>query len=94
MGPLSSSFHSALELHYVDVGAYPPPEAGLKALFEKPDGVESWAGPYLRGDGNLVDPWGHAHVHDRPEGNKPFEIRSPGRDGRPGGEGQDADTSG
>lgn len=94
MGPLSSSFHSALELYYVDVGAYPRPETGLKALIEKPDGVHSWAGPYLRGDGNLVDSWGHAYVYDQPEGNKPFEIRSLGRDGRPGGEGQDADISG
>jgi len=31
---------------------------------------------------------------NQPEGNKPFGIRSLGRDGRPGGEGQDADISG
>jgi len=56
--------------------------------------VRALVGPTLRGDGNLVDPWGHAYVYDQPAGNKPFEIRSLGRDGRPGGEGQDADISG
>lgn len=84
----------ALEFYYIDVGAYPPQEAGLKALIEKPEGVESWAGPYLRGDGNLVDRWGHACVYDQPEGSRPFGIRSLCRDGRPGGECQGADIGG
>ena len=49
---------SALDLFYIDAGRYPTTEEGLAALVQRPPGVSSWSGPYLKSAGVPKDPWG------------------------------------
>lgn len=88
-------FVTALDLYRLDVGRYPDEKAGLDALVRRPEGVARWAGPYLGGRGLPDDPWGNAWIYrvPGPDG-AAFEILSQGADGRPGGEGENADISG
>lgn len=83
---------SALELYYLDSGSYPPAEAGLGALSVPPTGAGTWSGPYLKSSGQLKDGWGNAFIYSlaAPSG---ATIQSLGRDGKPGGEGLDADLT-
>ena len=93
-----SIFKSALENYYFDAGNYPSQEQGLHALCEKPltpplpkDYPDSG---YLDGSNVPLDPWGHPYVYTVPAKNgKPYEIMSYGKDGEPGGTGEDADIS-
>jgi len=80
----------ALEQYRLDLGKYPSTEQGLAALNVSPPGEAKWAGPYLRKDAPL-DPWGRAYVYRFPGERGDFDIVSYGRDGRPGGEGEDQD---
>lgn len=81
-----------LEYYRLDTGRYPTAAEGLRALVERPAGAERWNGPYLEG-GLPLDPWGHPYVYRAPADGAPYEILSLGADGRPGGEGEDADVS-
>ncbi|MDN2581678.1 type II secretion system major pseudopilin GspG [Aquibium sp. ELW1220] len=81
---------SALELFYLDTGRYPSSEEGLPALSVAPAGLTGWNGPYLKGADRLADPWGNGYVYEAAE-TEGFRLTSLGRDGRPGGDGQDAD---
>src|SRR5215470_5423371 len=56
---------TVLDLYKLDVGTYPDSEQGLRALIEKPPGLEVWNGPYLKG-GVPVDPWNHAYTYREP----------------------------
>ena len=38
-----------------------------------------------------MDPWGHPYVYRTPGQKGEFEVFSYGRDGKPGGSGEDAD---
>jgi type II secretion system protein G len=40
---------SVLDLYKLDAGSYPSTQDGLQALITKPDDVDNWAGPYLKG---------------------------------------------
>jgi len=80
----------ALDTFRLDVGRYPTTEEGLQALQNKPAAAEKWNGPYLN-KGLPLDPWGHAYVYASPGSKGDFDITSYGRDGQPGGEGDDAD---
>jgi len=82
---------SALELFYLDTGRYPSSEEHLAALAIAPAGLDGWNGPYLKGADKLLDPWGNAYVYEASETADGFRLTSLGRDGRPGGDGQDAD---
>ena len=82
---------SALELFYLDTGRYPSSEEGLAALAVAPASIDIWNGPYLKGADKLVDPWGNAYVYEQVQSASGFKLTSLGRDGRPGGEEQDAD---
>lgn len=84
-------FKAALDLYRLDIGRYPTTEEGLKALVEKPAGLERWAGPYLRETALPVDPWGQAYAYRAPGQTGAFQIVSLGADGKPGGEGDAAD---
>jgi general secretion pathway protein G len=56
---------SVLDLYKLDAGSYPSTQDGLQALITKPDDVDNWAGPYLKG--NLPqDPWGHDFLYQSP----------------------------
>ncbi|HUQ84089.1 MAG TPA: type II secretion system major pseudopilin GspG [Gemmatimonadaceae bacterium] len=86
----------ALDGYRLDNGGYPTTEQGLAALREKPTRSPlpaNWRGPYLRKDVPL-DPWGRAYVYRAPGERNPngFDLLSLGRDGKVGGDGEDADV--
>ena len=81
----------SLELFKLDVGRYPTTEEGLNALVAKPESVNGWTGPYLKG-GVPSDPWGHPYRYANPGPNGGIEILSLGADKAPGGDGENADV--
>lgn len=83
-------FGTALDAFRLDVGRYPTTEEGLKALREKPSGVEKWDGPYLPKEIPL-DPWGRPYVYRSPGEHGEYDLISYGRDGVEGGQGEDED---
>ena len=84
---------TAVELYFVETGKYPPAELGLKALLEAPQGETRWNGPYLKGGKDLLDPWNRPYLYRFPGQKAEFEVYTLGRDGAPGGNGEDADIS-
>ena len=85
----------ALDGYRLDNGSYPTTDQGLAALRERPTRAPvpaNWRGPYLR-KAVPVDPWGRPYVYRAPGERNPstFDLESLGRDGKPGGEGEDAD---
>lgn len=86
------AFEKALEQYRLDVGRFPATEAGLAALNQAPAGEARWRGPYLKKDVPR-DPWGQPYQYRQPGERGEYEIRSYGRDGKPGGAGDDADIS-
>jgi general secretion pathway protein G len=84
-------FGTALDTFRLDVGRYPTTDEGLKALREKPGGVDRWEGPYLPKEIPL-DPWKRPYVYKSPGDHEEFDILSYGRDGVEGGEGEDQDV--
>lgn len=86
------ALEKALDQYRLDVGRYPNGELGLKALVERPTGEQKWNGPYLR-KAVPVDPWGKAYLYQAPGQSGDFDLVSFGRDGRPGGSGEDADIA-
>ena len=86
------AFEKALQQFRVDVGRYPTTEQGLQALLTKPANVNKWDGPYLEKTLPL-DPWGQPYVFVSPGEHGDVDISSLGRDGRPGGDGLDADIT-
>jgi general secretion pathway protein G len=87
------AIESALNLYRLDNGFYPSGEQGLAALVHKPSGdpePKNWKeGGYL--EELPVDPWGNPYIYLNPGIHKKIDIMSLGADGRPGGEGNDAD---
>ena len=84
----------ALQTMRLDISRWPTEQEGLALLTTKPANAEAaqgWAGPYL--DEEVPqDPWGHPYQYaPQASGNNPFTLYSYGADGKPGGEGQDAD---
>jgi general secretion pathway protein G len=84
------ALEKALDQYRLDIGRYPSTELGLKALVERPPEEPKWNGPYLKKTVPL-DPWGKPYVYKVPGQKWDFELLSYGRDGRPGGSGEDAD---
>jgi general secretion pathway protein G len=84
---------TALDLFRVDVKRLPSNDEGLKALLEKPNGVENWRGPYLKKSQAIVDPWGRPFIYRRPGEHGEYDLSSYGADGRQGGTGEDLDVS-
>lgn len=82
----------ALQQYRLDVGRFPSTEQGLQALVVKPANVGKWDGPYLE-KAVPPDPWGHAYLYVSPGEHGDFDLSSTGRDGRPGGDGLDADIT-
>jgi general secretion pathway protein G len=81
----------ALSFYQIDNGAYPDRRQGIGALWEAPEGIDSWAGPYVRRPEQLTDPWGRPLLYSPLEGRAGFELVSLGADGTEGGRGEDAD---
>src|SRR5688500_12227612 len=84
------SLEKALDQFRLDNRRYPSTEEGLDALVSKPTAASSWAGPYLK-KSVPTDPWGRAYVYRTPGGKAEYEVVTYGRDGKPGGTGEDAD---
>jgi general secretion pathway protein G len=87
----------ALNSYRLDNDVFPTSEQGLEALRTAPttgDQPRNWRGPYLS---RLVpvDPWGRPYLYTSPGHANPqsFDLYSLGRDGREGGEGEDADIT-
>jgi general secretion pathway protein G len=84
---------SALNMYKLDNFTYPSSDQGLDALVSKPAGqpeARNWrAGGYI--DRLPKDPWQKDYVYLSPGQHGQFDVYSLGRDGRPGGEGADAD---
>lgn len=90
-------FALALETYRIHNDQYPTTAQGLEALREKPQVGEvprNWRGPYLRRPVPR-DPWDRPYVYVSPGLVNPdsYDIYSLGRDGQPGGEGEDADVT-
>jgi len=83
----------ALKLYRLDNQRYPTAEQGLAALVTKPELAPvppNWKpGGYL--ERLPKDPWGNAYVYVNPELHGEIDVMSLGADGKPGGEGVDAD---
>jgi general secretion pathway protein G len=86
------SFEKALDQYRLDMRHYPSSDAGLRALVEKPANEPQWNGPYLR-KAVPLDPWGRAYVYRAPGEKGEYDLLSYGRDGRPGGSGEDGDIA-
>lgn len=82
----------ALDTYRLDTGRYPSSAQGLAALRGRPAGEVRWNGPYLQKDVPF-DPWGKRYVYRSPAAGSDFELQSYGRDGAPGGSGDNADVS-
>ena len=78
-----SGFELALNAFEVDNGFYPQGSAGLNALVEQPNNLQSWKGPYLA-KGIPLDPWGNGYVYNYPGKANPkhFDLQSAGPDGQ------------
>jgi len=86
------ALQKSLDQYRLDVGHYPSTEQGLGALFTKPGDEPKWAGPYLA-KAVPKDPWGHDYQYRSPGEHGDYDLLSYGRDGRPGGEGEDDDLT-
>ncbi|MCT7313302.1 type II secretion system major pseudopilin GspG [Ralstonia sp. CHL-2022] len=84
------AFERALDSFRLDVGRYPTSEEGLDALLHRPANANGWNGPYLKKD-VPPDPWGRPYTYRAPGTKGDFEIVSLGKDGQPGGTGENAD---
>lgn len=81
----------ALKLYKLDNGVYPTQEQGLQALVDKPSNgpqPTNWK-RYL--DKLPNDPWGRPYQYLNPGVKGAVDVFSYGADGKPGGEGPDAD---
>jgi len=81
----------ALKLYKLDNRRYPTTDQGLDALVRKPGSApvpDNWKS-YL--EKLPLDPWGNPYQYLNPGLNGEIDVFSFGADGKPGGEGFDAD---
>jgi len=84
------ALEKALDQYRLDTRRYPAAEQGLEALITRPANEPNWNGPYLK-KAVPNDPWGRPYVYRIPGQKGEFDLLSYGRDGKPGGAGEDAD---
>jgi len=86
------ALEKALDQYRLDTRRYPSNEQGLQALVNKPLNEAAWNGPYLK---KTVpsNPWGRPYVYRFPGQKDDFDLISYGREGQPGGSGEDADIT-
>ncbi|MCF6434943.1 MULTISPECIES: type II secretion system major pseudopilin GspG [Pseudoalteromonas] len=79
---------TALDSYRLDIGYYPKE---LNELLQS--NHQMWDGPYFPKQ-IPNDPWGNPYSYKAisEDGTEKFELKSLGRDGKPGGEGEDADV--
>ena len=86
------ALEKALDQYRLDTGRYPTGDLGLKALIERPQNEPKWNGPYLR-KAVPLDPWGKPYAYKAPGDKGDFDLISFGKDGAPGGAGENADIT-
>ncbi len=90
------SLATALDAYRLDNGRYPTTQQGVAALWQRPsiDPPANWTSPYLRKP-VPDDPWGRPYVYVSPGAVNPsaYDLLSYGADGKPGGDGLDADIA-
>jgi general secretion pathway protein G len=87
-----AALETAVENFRLDMGRYPSSDEGLVALQKAPGNDPRWSGPYLK-KAVPADPWGNPYQYRAPGERGDFDLVSLGRDGRPGGSGDDADLT-
>ena len=90
-------FGLALDQYRLDNDYYPSTAQGLEALRTLPPGepaARNWRGPYLKKPVPL-DPWGRPYLYKSPGQKNPnaYDLLTYGRDGKPGGDGEDGDLT-
>ena len=87
------AIQTALDLYRLDNFKYPTTEQGLQALVKQPaDPTITNYAPHGYLPTMPKDPWGNPYIYVSPGSDgREYEITSYGRDGKPGGEGPDAD---
>lgn len=86
------AFEKALDAYRLDIGHLPTSESGLAALVTRPANEPKWAGPYLK-KAAPPDPWGNPYVYRQPGEHGDLDLFSYGKDGRPGGTGENEDIT-
>jgi general secretion pathway protein G len=87
------ALEKSFDMYRLDTGHYPSTEQGLQALVVRPPNEPKWNGPYLK-KAVPMDPWGRPYIYKFPsEHGIDYDIVSLGKDGRPGGEADNADVS-
>ncbi|MEE8423601.1 MAG: type II secretion system major pseudopilin GspG, partial [Thermodesulfobacteriota bacterium] len=71
---------TALDYFALQVGRYPTTSEGLKALVEKPSGVENWKGPYLKKIEIPLDSWHNDYHYESPGKYGDYDLYSYGAD--------------
>lgn len=85
------AFDKSLDTFRLDVGRYPSTEEGMAALMAAPPTAAlKWNGPYLK-KSLPADPWGNPYQYRSPGAKGDYELLSLGKDGQPGGTGDNAD---
>jgi general secretion pathway protein G len=83
---------TSLELYFLDVGDYPTTTDGLESLVVARGQKKGWNGPYLSKPQLPTDPWGNPYKYESPGKKGRYDLYTFGRDAKPGGAGEDADT--
>jgi general secretion pathway protein G len=86
------AIEKALDQYRLDTGRYPPNEFGLAALFTRPANEPKWNGPYLK-KAVPQDPWGKDYIYKIPGERGDYDLLSYGKDGQPGGTGDNTDIT-
>ena len=83
-----ATLRAQVQLYKTDVGDFP--ESLLDLRTRPSEGADGWRGPYL--DKELpTDPWGNEYDYQVSSDGEEFTIISYGKDGAPGGDGNNAD---
>jgi general secretion pathway protein G len=86
------ALEKALDTYRLDLGRYPTTEQGLAVLVTAPGNEPKWQGPYLK-KAVPMDPWGQPYQYKSPGEHGEYDLMSLGKDGKPGGTGEDADIT-
>jgi len=83
---------AAVDSFNIDTGRFPTNEEALSALVERPSGLTTWDGPYIKKKESLIDPWGEPYKYRMPGNGGEYDVYSLGSDGKEGGEGDAGDV--
>jgi general secretion pathway protein G len=86
------ALQKSLDQYRIDTGRYPSTQQGLAALNTRPADEPKWQGPYLA-KAIPPDPWARVYVYRSPGQHGEYDLSSLGRDGAPGGTGDNADIT-